>query len=166
MLADFWHLNGNNNQTVTQAQLVNLMAANHLIENVIYQPGLFAPVRPQSIVGGKVLRNVSFRSAHIQGIEFRSSRFEDCLFMGAIFEHCEFHDCTFVGCNPYKARFINTYIDPKVFDRTLVASSSQISFEPFDGLGAGHIRATGGRMNYESGFVFSFVQFLRSLISF
>jgi hypothetical protein len=119
MLADFWHLNGNNNQTVTQAQLVNLIAANQLIENVIYQPGLFAPVRPQSIVGGRVFRNVSFRSAHFQGIEFRSSSFEDCLFMGAIFEHCEFHECTFVGCNPYKARFINTYIDPKVFDRTL-----------------------------------------------
>src|ERR1700730_4007077 len=119
MLAHFWHLNGHNNPTITQAQLVALIAGNQLIENIIYQAGPFAPVRPQNIVGGKIFRNASFRSTHFQGIEFRSSRFEDCLFMGATFEPCELHECTFIGCNPYKARFVSTYIDPKVFDRTL-----------------------------------------------
>ncbi len=119
MLVDFWHLNGQNNPIVNQNQLVGLIAGHDTIENLTYQPGSFAPVRPQNIIGGKLFRNVSFRSTIFQNIEFRSSRFTDCLFMGAVFDHCEFHDCSFNGCNPYKARFVNTYIDPALFDGML-----------------------------------------------
>ena len=119
MLVDFWHLNGQNNPAVNQQQLLDMIAAGQIVENVIYQPGAFAPIRPQNIVGGKTFRNVSFRSTHFQSIEFRASRFEDCLFMGAIFDQCEFHECSFDGCNPYKARFIGTYINPNMFDGML-----------------------------------------------
>jgi hypothetical protein len=119
MLVNFWHLNGENNPTVNQQELLALIVANQIIENVTYQPGTFAPTRPQNIVRSKLFRNVSFRSTHFQNIEFRGSHFEDCLFMGATFDHCEFHECSFTGCNPYKARFTGTYINPDIFDGML-----------------------------------------------
>ena len=55
----------------------------------------------------------------MSGIIFRNCKFVDCLFIGTRFIDCEFHRCTFVTCNPHKVEFINTFIDPAVFEGML-----------------------------------------------
>ena len=64
----------------------------------------------------KKFTNVSFKDTTITGINFFDCIFVDCLFINTRFVDCEFHGCAFEDCNPHKIEFINTYIDPSIFE--------------------------------------------------
>jgi hypothetical protein len=119
VLNDFFKLNPDYKAIKTADELLELLRHADSIKDILYEPDVFAPERPQNRLDSKTFTNVSFAKTEFTSIEFRRCRFVDCLFIGSRFISCEFHDCHFDGCNPYKASFENTYINPEVFANTL-----------------------------------------------
>jgi hypothetical protein len=135
MLKGFFALNPGYRTLGTEAELLGLVKHGDGARDVLYQPDVFAPKRPENRLRGKTFTNVSFSKTELRGLVLTRCRFVDCLFIGTLFRACEFHDCTFEGCNPYKAQFEETYIDPRVFAKLLNPSEhSNIGVALFQGL--------------------------------
>jgi hypothetical protein len=123
MLQSFFKLNGTGHAEITSAEdLLHLITDRRAVEHAKYIPDVLELRRPLNVIKNIAFRNVSFKDTRLIGLEFHACTFDDCLFLGTVFELCEFHDTSFTGCNPYKTRFVNTYIDPLVF-RNLLNSS-------------------------------------------
>lgn len=114
MLQDFFHLNGQVD-SIDEAELLRRVRADHRVENAVFEPPRLSPARPENRIKNCIFSNVSFKSTELSGLEFQGCKFEDCLFLGTTFNLCEFHQTQFTGCNPYKAHFVNTYVDPDIF---------------------------------------------------
>lgn len=117
MLQDFFKLNAAESvaNINTQDEFLDLVRANKRIENAIFFAQELRPSRPQNSIRNKAFCNVSFKSTRFYDVEFRYCEFEDCLFVGSQFDRCELHHCSFKGCNFHKVRFVETYVDPRVF---------------------------------------------------
>lgn len=123
MLKDFFKLNGTTGTFKTQDELLTHLKRSNNLKNTIYKPAVLDHIEPANKLRNNSFTNVSFSKTTFRSLIFRNCQFEDCLFIGVIFEDCEFHDCSFIGCNPYKAKFVRTYIDPAVFKSMLDPSS-------------------------------------------
>ncbi|MBV4485164.1 MULTISPECIES: ion channel [Pseudomonas] len=66
-------------------------------------------------VSGKTFTKCIFSHKIIEEFTFKNCIFVGCMFNGAAFVGVEFHDCEFRECFFYKARFKDTYIDPRSF---------------------------------------------------
>jgi hypothetical protein len=119
VLKNFFKLNPGFKVIKTSDEFLDLLRYADSIKDILYEPKLFAPDRPKNRVEGKTFTNVSLSKKEFRGIEFKRCTFFDCLFIGTKFISCEFHDCRFEHCNPYKASFVDTYINPEVFAKTL-----------------------------------------------
>ncbi len=119
MLSNFFSLNPGFKVIKAENELLDLLRHADAIRDILYEPELLAPPRPKNKLKGKKFTNVSFTKTELRGIVFTRCSFTDCLFIGTKFVSCEFHDCRFEHCNPYKASFLDTYINPEVFVGTL-----------------------------------------------
>jgi hypothetical protein len=119
VLKDFFKLNPGFKVVKTENDFVDLLKHADSIKDILFEPSVFAPNRPQNRIDSKTFTNVSFAKTELKGIEFRRCTFIDCIFIGTRFDSCEFHDCRFDYCNPYKSSFVNTYINPEVFAKTI-----------------------------------------------
>jgi hypothetical protein len=115
MLNDFFNLNPGFKVVKTEDELLDLLTCADAISDIEYAPDSLAPIRPKNKLKGKTFTNVSFSKTELRGITFTKCTFIDCLFIGTKFISCEFHGCRFEHCNPYKASFLDTYINPEVF---------------------------------------------------
>jgi len=70
-------------------------------------------------------RNCSFKDTEIKNIVFTDCKFYDCLFLSTFFNSCDFHSCEFQNSNLSKARFVDTYIDPRFFNGNYDKKSHQ-----------------------------------------
>ncbi len=102
-----------------------LKTSRHL-RDFIYRSDTLRLNRPDNKVVDISSTDASFSHTTITDVEFRNCTFEDCLFIDTTFVDCEFHECTFKGCNPLRAQFVNTYIDPSVFEVWWTDHSIQI----------------------------------------
>jgi len=121
MLIDFFKLNGEVQTLITQESFLNHFKTSNDIRNVLYQPPELVPDGTPVRFTSKTFENVSFSKTHIRDVSFSRCSFIDCLFIGTEFEDCEFHRCTFIGCNTFKAKFVNTYINPTSFDKNALS---------------------------------------------
>jgi hypothetical protein len=119
MLQDFFKLNGQPGKITSQDDFITHFERSDSLINVEYMPDSLELGKGKNKLRDLKFINVSFSHTRIKDVIFRNCRFEDCLFIGTVFDTCEFHNCSFVNCNPYKADFVNTYIDPSVFAHTL-----------------------------------------------
>jgi hypothetical protein len=97
------------------------------VSDVLYMPELLegSTSRYPRAVRNCTFSNVSFTRTHINSISFYDCTFKQCLFINSKIEDCEFHQCDFIDTNTHKVEFSRVYIDPRSFDKCLLASSDQ-----------------------------------------
>lgn len=117
MLENFFNLNGSYKTFTTPDELLQHFKISNHLKDVLFEPPELAPELPDSRFTRITFENVSFSKTKIRNVSFSRCSFIDCLFIGTEFKDCYFSRCSFSGCNPYKATFVNTYIDPAAFDK-------------------------------------------------
>ena len=121
-MAIFFKLSGNTAKFFEQEEVFKILRNSPGLQDVEYRgDSLERPNVPiaQSPFKDKTFRNVSFKDTKIRGIVFENCKFVQCLFTATQFVDCAFYNCEFKICSPHKVRFINTYINPSVFEGML-----------------------------------------------